>query len=471
MPKTLLIESTARYIGDMMKLLTIFLTGAVLSAVIIGIAVWLTPLPDDLTPVAAEDVAAENFADGEQSAVGDELFAAAAPVTVTLELPETAKQVPTQQLQDELRSVGQQLIDSFPLESGSWHLAAQVEAELLQSEKAELLWKRCLELRPQHFGPYLGLAELLTSKGRFQEAVQILQLVFQQGGSSPEVYLKLGEAFENLGELTQSLEILADGARLFPDDASLLFSLGRLQSQAKDLETAEANIKQAIALGGESQQYLSSLIGVLMRLDKRDEALAVRQQLKELTDSADAGQEAGDSAFQEVYDRALSQSAFRVFEGAGSLCYKQDQLELAEKYFLRAVEQDPSVSSAWIGLSEVLRHKAKYGDAIQVLRRVIKLEPLNPFHHTNLAALAIQVRDFELAESTLQNALRENPQSELVLVALSKFYLGTAQFEKAKQHVDSLVVLNSSPEVLQLQAAIENASKQQNSSPQANQQL
>ncbi len=448
--------------GETMKLLSIFLIGVVLSAVIIGIAVWLTPLPDDLLPVAAES------ANAEQSIERNEQLPAALPVVVTLKLPEAATQVPTQQLQDELRSVGQQLIDAFPLESGSWHLAAQVEAELLQSEKAELLWKRCLELRPQHFGPYLGLAELLTSKGRFQEATAVLQLVFEQGGSSPEVYLKLGEAFENQGELTQSLEILSEGARQFPDDASLLFSLGRLQSQAKELEAAEANIKQAIAIGGQSQQYLSSLIGVLMRLNKRDEALAVRQQLKELTDPAEAGQEAGESAFQEVYDKALSQSAFRVFEGAGSLCYKQNQLDLAENYFLRAVEQDPSVPSAWIGLSEVLRHKAKYGDAIQVLRRVIQLEPLNPFHHTNLAALAMQVRDFELAELTLKQALQENPQSELLLVAMSKFYLGTAEFEKAKQTVDTLVGLNSSPEVLQLQAAIESAFKQQHSSRQAN---
>jgi tetratricopeptide (TPR) repeat protein len=438
-----------------MRLAGIFLTAVVLAAIIIGAAVWFTPLPEESDLVAVQDTA-ETHVDRHAAP-----SSAAIPVETTLQLPQEAKPFTTQELQDELRALGQQMIVAFPLEPGSWHLAAQVEAELLQSDKAEQLWQRCLELRPQHFGPYLGLAELLTSKGRFQDAAQILERVFQQGGSAPEVYLKLGEAYENLGELTKSLEILSEGAELFPDEASLLYSLGRLQSQADELDAAEANIKRAIQVGGPSQQYLSSLISVLVRTNKRDEALTVRQQLKELTESGEAGQETGESVFQEAYDKALSQSAFRIFEGAANLCYKQNRLEMAEKYFVRAVEQDPSVASAWIGLSEVLLHQAKYGDVLVVLQRVVELEPRNPFHRTNLAAVAMQVRDLELAESTLEEALREQPDSELLLVALSKLYLGTGQLKKARQTVDSLLAVNSSPEVQQLRATIENAIAQQ----------
>ena len=449
-----------------MRLVTLFLTGLVLALGIIGVAVWLTPLPDEEMELATQPAA-----DNQPSAEDDVSVAGKAQsVEVTLKLPESARQVPTQQLQDELRAVGKQLTETFPGESGSWHLAAQVEAELLQSESAELLWNRCLEMNPQHFGPYLGLAELLTSTGRFQDAADILQQVFERGGSSPEVYLKLGEAYENLGELPRALEVLSEGAKLFPEDASLLFSLGRLQSQAEELEAAEANIKQAIAVGGQSQQYLSSLITVLMRQNKREEAVALRQQLKDLTTPSDVEQDAGGAAFQQAYDKALGQSAFRVFEGAGALCYKQGRLDLAEQYFVRAVEQDPSITSGWVGLSEVLLHQGKFGDVIQVLKRIVKLEPENPFHRTNLAAVAMQVGDLQLAQSTLEEALAEDPKSELLLVALSKLYLGTTQLDKAKQSVESLLALNTSPEVRQLQATIEQAIEMQNEGSSTSQQ-
>jgi tetratricopeptide (TPR) repeat protein len=441
----------------MLKLVKIVLIGVVLSAGIIGAVVLMTPLTIEevprIDPSASIDPSGSDVEVARPDLVSDNR-------QVTLQLPTVRLVKGTKELQDELRETAKAVTEAFPKDSASWHLAAQIESELSQSERAEFFWRKCLELKPLHFGPYLGLAELLTSKGRFQDATQVLQRVFELGGSTEEVYLKLGEAFENQGKLKEALDTLTIGVELFPQDSSLLYGLGRLQAQSERLSEAENNIKRAMALGGENKKNLSTLVGVLMRLDKRDEALNVRERLKEMSaqDHASSGQ--GESAFQVAYDAALSTSAYRIFEGCGNLAYQNRQFSMAEKYLLRAIGQDPKIASGWITLSEVLLHQSKYGDVIEVLQRIIELEPKDLVYRVNLASVGHKLGDTQLAESTLRQAIEIDPNSELVLAALAKLHAATGNFAKAKEAVALLVKLNSSPEVLQLKEYIEKAASQ-----------
>ena len=436
----------------MSKLVKIVLTGVLVAAAIIGVVVVMTPFSDEVTSRDSSPV----------SDIGSTLVPSLAPKRppTTLDLPKVRLVKETKALQEELREAARVMTETFPEDSGSWHLAAQVESELSQSAKAEEYWGRCLELKPRHFGPYLGLAELLTSKGQFQDATQVLQKVFELGGSTGEVYLKLGEAYENQGMLKESLEALTTGVKLFPQESRLLYGLGRLQAQSEQLSEAEENLKRAITLGGESKQTLSTLAGVLMRLKKRDEAITVRERLKEISNQASSATGQGESAFQLAYDAALSIAAFRIFEGCGNLCYQQSRYPLAEKYLVRAIGQDPSVSSVWIALSEVLLHQSKYGDVIQVLEQINVLEPKNMIHRVNLASIALKVGDVRLAESALDEALKIDPNSELVLVTLTKLHAAVGNFDKAKEAVTMLMKLNSSPDVLQLKDRIEKAANQ-----------
>ena len=127
---------------------------------------------------------------------------------------------------------------------------------------------------------------------------------------------------------------------------------------------------------------------------------------------------------------------------------------------MRAIGQDPSVSSVWIALSEVLLHQSKYGDVIQVLQQINVLEPKNLIYRVNLASITLKVGDAQLAESALDEALRIDPNSELVLVTLAKLHAAVGKFDKAKEVVATLLKLNSSPDVLQLKESIEKASNQ-----------
>ncbi len=116
-------------------------------------------------------------------------------------LPSSAEPIEVESLQDELRKLADSLPNKYAGDVGSFHVAAQVYAELKQSEKAEALWNQCLAESPRYMGPYIGFAIMLLEKGRNEEAVKVLKKAQDLGGSAPELFEKLGEAYENLGEL------------------------------------------------------------------------------------------------------------------------------------------------------------------------------------------------------------------------------------------------------------------------------
>ncbi len=443
-----------RSVRAMSRLLKLLLVGLGCSAAIILVTILLTPLPE----VEAESAVSLN--DLSVTSVSDNAVALPAPVA-KLTLPDVANEVPTRQLQDELRAAAAELTELFPADAGSWHIAAQVEFELLQSEKAEEYWNKCLALQPKHFGPYLGMADLLTSKGRFEDAIEVLKKVFALGGSAPEVYLKLGEAFENRGILDQALETFTAGTQAFPNDADLLAGLGRLQSQSNLLPEAEGSLKRAIAIRGETQQLLSSLVVVLMRQEKREEASTLRTKLQQLLIKTSSKPTSSDSAFQRAYDAALRQSAYRIFEGCGNAFYENMRFDLAEKYFFRAIQQDPKIVSGWVGLSEVLLKQQKYADVYQVMKRMVELEPSNAVHLMNLASVAFKLNDTQASEAALKKAVAvDQDHSALAHIALAKLYLATGKFELAHQSLDTVIASDPSLELKQLKAEVYKAEVQ-----------
>lgn len=442
------------------KLVVLLTVGLLMSGLVIGVVVLLTPL-EELTEEEKEAYLAEQRLKLSQMTTDSSPTAPSLSPpkeqpkrqSPTISLPTQPKISETQVVHDQVREMVEGLVVKFPSDPGSWHIAAQTYAELNQSEKAEEYWKKCLELKPQHFGPYLGLAEVLTEKGRFQDAVEVLNRVFALGGSSPEVYTKLGEALENLGQIPEAKAMFAKGFELFPDEPSLLLRLGRTQAQSGELELAETNIREAIKREGENQQNLLVLNGVLARLNKRDEITIVREKLRNLT-SSEKRTEQPKSSFQEGYEKALSESMSQVYESAASVCLQQRDLPDAEKLYMQSLTIDPNLLSSIKGLSSVFLEEKRWEDLILVLNRLIEGEPDQFIHKINLASALVQVGDMESAEKTLVDLVKNAPTFDLGKIALCKLYLGANQANKAVDLIREVADSKPDATVFILQSAI-----------------
>lgn len=85
------------------------------------------------------------------------------------------------------------------------------------------------------------------------------------------------------------------------------------------------------------------------------------------------------------------------------------QRQLAIAAFQRAVDTDPQLAAAWIGLGVAHGSANQFQPAEQALRRALALEPDNSMAYTNLGNLQLRSRQPAAARDSLQRALQLDP--------------------------------------------------------------
>lgn len=412
--------------------LTASLIGCGAGLLIVGIAAWLTPLSDDMPEAGSEAAAANATANANASSESVKIAVAAPPAAsaprAVLALPHEPELVQVASLQEELRVLADRLPIEYSEDVASFHFAAQAYSELKQSDKAEGLWRQCLALSPKHMGPYVGFASMLMEKGRNEEAVAVLRQAQQLGGSAPELLEKLGEAYENLGELPKALECLTAATSEYPTVAELWLLLGRVQNQLGQASQAETSLRKSMALGGNRTVAMIALNAALVRQGKTAEAAANRDELARVKES----QAVDADSFQDRYDFALSRIASDIFVSAGTLAETHDKLEEAEGLYLRGAALNPRNSEAYRGLLGVCRRQQRWVDQKVLLNKLIELSPQDLIAYTNLASVSLQMGDPALAELTLKKAIALDPEGVLAQAALVKLYLATGNLDDAR---------------------------------------
>ncbi|MFQ6038804.1 MAG: tetratricopeptide repeat protein, partial [Candidatus Aminicenantales bacterium] len=184
--------------------------------------------------------------------------------------------------------------------------------------------------------------------------------------------------------------------------------LGNIAEQKHQMEDALSFFEKALALEPNNVLLKISTARSLMRLRRRDQALAICQ----------------DILADETLGSGASASAIRA--KVGVMLAEMDLLNRAQDVLLEAADQDPANAEAWNGLGVVHYKKRQYPDALEAYRRAVALDPRLASAHSNLGALylrmALEKRDPRLMKEALRSfdrAIAENP-------ALASAYNGRA---------------------------------------------
>lgn len=439
----------------------------VVGLLIVGLAAWLTPPGDDELPPEAVP-APMSGADSGPAQTADESQpsrnrraslsdgqrkqpAQTANAILRRPLQEEAESVDAAKLKVELVELAKQITASYSQDSKAHHVAGQIYAEFNQSNLARLSWQRCVELKPTHPGPYLGLAELLQSAGEDSESLAVLHKAESLKISSPGLVLSVAQANENLGKLEVALQTLNSGVLEYPDDAALFGALGRLESQSGDLASAENNLNKAIQLGGQNREVLGLLVTTLARQKKREEAEQFRKHMTRMkTEQPPAAaqptavQSAGeDEQFRAAYDLAAQQFAYHMFLQAAAIAEHEQNWEAAELWAHRSQALQPNDSQCYVLLGSIYRNQAKLAAAIEIQQRLVRQQPRDVVQYTNLASLAFKSRNMQLAERTLLDAIAIDPQGHSAASALAQLYIFRRDFLSAQKVAVDVVRRNS----------------------------
>lgn len=121
----------------------------------------------------------------------------------------------------------------------------------------------------------------------------------------------------------------------------------------------------------------------------------------------------------------------------------EKNLELAEKLFLKAIENDRNAAGPLLALAEVARLRKNDSDVEKWVRKAVEIAPQSAESQLAMGRLLFARRDFIGAEKFMHKAAAADPKSTAPLLDLAELYLhGIHQPARAVEMFDKAVKLN-----------------------------
>jgi len=122
-----------------------------------------------------------------------------------------------------------------------------------QYERAEISYRREIELTPEHFGPRHQLGVIFNRTGRYAESIEMLQQAILLNPDSGASYSSLGSAYINLDQATGEIVALAHAnyekaVALDPGNSDLHHNLAGSYQRTGRLDLAMLSLDKAIEL-------------------------------------------------------------------------------------------------------------------------------------------------------------------------------------------------------------------------------
>lgn len=254
---------------------------------------------------------------------------------------------------------------------------------------AEAQLTAALASDPDHYWSWHSLGELLMSRGRLQDGLQCIHRARALNVDDPASYFIVAEVLAEHGHLDiaqghlHALMLLAPEAQVLSEAQALL---GEFKRDTGDRDGALSYFSLAAETDRESHLPWVAL-GDLAREEGRWEEAA------------------------ECYQEALARdpAAADVHVQRGYALLELDRRTEAEQAFLRALEEDPSEYSAYLGLAEVCRHEGRAGDQARMVQEAMTLAPDDP-DVWNAQGVAEEVQGrLDAATGAYERALQFDP--------------------------------------------------------------
>lgn len=228
----------------------------------------------------------------------------------------------------------------------------------------------------------LRLAEAYSAAGRTEEAIEQYRIVMEIAGKDSPVGREASRSMRYLiatrhaerRELDQAVEIFAELAREYPDNALIHYSVGVAQMLRGKLDEAQAAFEQVIEL---DPNYVNAYVNLASVHETRGE---LERAIERLTQAVEIAPESTSGRRAQV--RLLVIEA-RLLRSEGNL---QDAIGT----YQRALEIKPHDRDALIGAAVVYRALGNVQAESDMYRRIVEAFPDDAGSRLRLAELAIE---------------------------------------------------------------------------------
>jgi tetratricopeptide (TPR) repeat protein len=336
-------------------------------------------------------------------------------------------------------------IAANPKEVGLRVRLLQMQAALKNPEEAKKIWAEVIALEPDNLSYRVGLAAYHSQLKEFDAAEKILREAIAQKPEDAQRYLMVAQYFVSREQADKGIAELKAAIGKYPENYDLRFGLARLHEQQKQDDEAEKIYRAAIEAEQTEPQGLrarSLLATLLLRQDKRDEALAlVDVVLKEnpqdnvaLLLRARMAMEKKDAATAVTALRSLlkdqpdSPELLTLLAEAHTL---NGEPQLAREALQRAAQANHKNPEARLRYAQHLNTAKDYPTARSEIEGLLKDYPEHVGALTLLGEVQVNQGDAKAGEETFQKIKSLAPNDAAGYLGLGRLYQTQRKYDQA----------------------------------------
>lgn len=258
-----------------------------------------------------------------------------------------------------------------------------------EAAEAETLFRRCLQLKPDHPTALRGLAAVLFANGKREQAARLLERAVEGAPDNPEAWHNLGSAHASLRQFGEAVTAYRRAIELNPAQADLYYDLGRVLRAAGRDEEALPMFALAAGAAPSEQRYERALGDCLRSLNRPREAAAAYRRSIELDPTQPEAAIALGSLYRQegqpkralaIYKRLLRThpKLASAWFNMGAVLFDLDRLDAAADAYRSAFAIDSTLSEAQRYLGNVLQKLGRNDEARAAFAMAASIDPESP---------------------------------------------------------------------------------------------
>ncbi|WP_269603930.1 tetratricopeptide repeat protein [Prochlorococcus marinus] len=289
-----------------------------------------------------------------------------------------------------------------------------------KSKKAEVLYRKAIEIKPDFADAHYNLANLLQAIGKLQEGEVLYRKAIQIQPDYAEAHLNLGNILRDLGKLQDAELSYRKAIEIKPDYADAHYNLGNILRDLGKLKEAELSTRKAIEIQPDYAEAYSNLGNILRDLGKLQEAeISYRKAIEIKPDYAEA------------------------HYNLGNILRDLGNLQEAEISYRKAIEIKPDYAEAHSNLGVILNDLGKLQEAEISYRKAIEIKPDYAEAHYNLGNILNDIGKSQEAFDSYLKSIDINPKLYNIYASIARLLKDSdpSQLNQSKlKHIINLLL-------------------------------
>ncbi|MGL5941361.1 MAG: tetratricopeptide repeat protein [Waterburya sp.] len=278
-----------------------------------------------------------------------------------------------------------------------------------------------VQKQPNSAGMQMELGNLYFRVQQWQNAIDCYLKAIKIAPKQADYYLKLGRAFEKIGDKAQANQAFYLSFSLDPEQVTAKnhFLLGNELLEQKQIKSAIACYRRAISQQPDFIRAYWQLGEILLGIGNCEGAIACYRQ-----------------ALKVNPHQALS------YLFLGRVFYQQQQWQPALACYQKAVALEPNNADIQHNLGEVLAREQQWEQAVRAYRQAIALRPNYSWSHNNLGDVLLKLEQWQASANCYRQAIKLKPDFVWSHYNLGEALVKLAQWESAAQAYQTAQQLN-----------------------------